>query len=79
MPRVLPIDSMTNKRICKNAGSGGFLGSSVTNACHNKARIGLMGQCFKCSLPFQRPGHPTYIRMIGCAGKSGYKCGPQEK
>jgi len=74
MPRVLKIDSMTNRPICKNAGSGGFLGTSVNiMKCHNKARVGITGQCFKCKFW----GQPA--KWIGCAPNSGYKCGQQHK
>lgn len=82
MPRVLKIDSLTNKRICKSAGAGGFSGSSVTNKCHNKARIGLSGQCFECKLPFQVVNRPHIVKMVfncnSCnrALRSGcYTCG----
>jgi len=71
MPRVLKIDSMTNRPICKSAGAGGFLGSSVQKLCHVKARIGASNQCFRCRLPVL-----GIDKTVGCLGKTGYACGP---
>ena len=80
MPRVLKIDSITNRPICKSAGAGGFLGTSVNiMKCHNKARVGLGGQCFTCIIPryaVTPSGAPVAInRRIGCNTNSGYVCG----
>ena len=72
MPRVLKIDSMTNRPICKSAGAGGFLGTSVNiMRCHNKARVGLSGQCFTCNIPSLR----IINKQVGCNPNSGYACG----
>ena len=71
MPRVLKIDSMTNRPICKSAGAGGFLGTSVNiMKCHNKARVGLSTQCFRCRIPVL-----GIDKQVGCKGPSGYVCG----
>ncbi len=80
MPRVLKIDSITNRPICKSAGAGGFLGTSVNiMKCHNKARVGVSNQCFTCNIPFYgvtRSGAAVAInRRIGCNTNSGYVCG----
>ena len=72
MPRVLKIDSMTNRPICKSAGAGGFLGTSVNiMKCHNKARVGLSGQCFTCNIPSLKIN-----KKIGCLPPAAAKsCG----
>ena len=71
MPRVLKIDSITNRPICKSAGAGGFLGTSVNiMKCHNKARIGLGSQCFRCRIPVL-----GIDKKVGCNENSGYTCG----
>ena len=59
MPRVLKIDSITNRPICKTAGAGGFSGHNYL--CHSKARIGLMGQCKMCDIPAL-----GINKMVGC-------------
>jgi len=76
MPRVLKIDSITHRPICKSAGAGGFLGTSVNiMRCHNKARVGLSNQCFRCNIPFLGDGI-SINKMVGCASaNSGYVCG----
>ena len=78
MPRVLRIDSMTHRPICKTAGAGGFSGSNLS--CHSKARIGLGGQCKKCEIPFFAHG-VSINKWIGCAngqpGK-GVPCGSRK-
>ena len=76
MPRVLKIDSITNRPICKSAGAGGFLGTSVNiMRCHNKARVGLSNQCFRCNIPFLGD-NISINKMVGCASaNSGYACG----
>ena len=63
MPRVLKIDSITHRPICKNAGAGGFSGSNLL--CHSKARIGLTGQCSRCVIPFFESG-VSIDKMVGC-------------
>jgi len=76
MPRVLKIDSMTHRPICKSAGAGGFLGTSVNiMRCHNKARVGLSNQCFRCNIPFFEDGR-SINKMVGaCSNTTGYACG----
>ena len=76
MPRVLKIDSITHRPICKSAGAGGFLGTSVNiMRCHNKARVGLSSnQCFRCNIPFLGDGI-SVNKMVGCNPNSGYMCG----
>ena len=63
MPRVLKIDTLTHRPICKNAGAGGFSGSNLS--CHSKARIGLTGQCSRCVIPFFESG-VSIDKMVGC-------------
>jgi hypothetical protein len=71
MPRVLKIDSITHQPICKSAGGGGFLGTSVNiMRCHNKARIGLSTQCFRCRIPVL-----GIDKRVGCTGATGFACG----
>ena len=68
MPRVLKIDSMTNRPICKSAGSGGGVGSSLAHLCHIRARTGVGSQCFTCKIW----GQPD--KIIGC-NPNGIPCG----
>ena len=70
MPRVLQIDSMTNKRICKSAGAGGYTGSKVQGLCHVKSRFGAQSQCFTCNIP-NLTGYP---KQVGC-NAAGVPCG----
>lgn len=63
MPRVLKIDSITHRPICKTAGAGGFSGHNYL--CHSKARIGLTGQCKRCTIPFFESG-VSIDKMVGC-------------
>ena len=63
MPRVLKIDSITHRPICKTAGAGGFSGHNYL--CHSKARIGVTGQCKKCTIPFFESG-VSIDKMVGC-------------
>ena len=75
MPRVLKIDSMTHRPICKSAGAGGFLGTSVNiMRCHNKARVGISNQCFRCRIPFFEAGR-SIDKQVGCSPNTGYACG----
>lgn len=63
MPRVLKIDSITHRPICKTAGAGGFSGHNYL--CHSKARIGVTGQCKRCTIPFFESG-VSIDKMVGC-------------
>ena len=63
MPRVLKIDSLTHRPICKTAGAGGFSGHNYL--CHSKARIGVTGQCKRCTIPFFESG-VSINKMVGC-------------
>ena len=71
MPRVLPIDTMTNRPICKSAGSGGGVGGRWNHLCHVRARVGVNGQCFTCNIPGLAVGYP---KQIGCSAV-GVPCG----
>ena len=72
MPRVLPIDTMTNQPICKNAGGGGAVGSKIQGMCHVRGRIGKSVQCYRCVIPMGLPHGQD--RMIGC-NAVGVPCG----
>ena len=69
MPRVLPIDTMTNRPICKSAGSGSGVGSRWGHLCHVKARVGVNNQCFTCNIPSL-----GINKQIGC-DPNGVPCG----
>ena len=83
MPRVLPIATLPNQKICKRPGSAPRVGSKVGVGmlCHNLARSN-NGQCRTCTLPgYGAVGapagtvHPTRVLRFGCFGNSGYMCG----
>ena len=69
MPRVLPIETMTNRPICKSAGSGSGVGSRWGHLCHVKARVGVNNQCFTCNIPSL-----GINKVIGCSSL-GVPCG----
>ena len=75
MPRVLPIASITNQPICKNAGAGGFSGSPI-QLCLKRARIGKMGQCFRCKLNRPTRQFPLFWWTTGVMLG---KCGPNQQ
>lgn len=82
MPRVLPIATMTNQKICKRPGSAPRVGSKVGVGmlCHNLARSN-NGQCRTCTLPGYGavgapPGTVVSARTFrfGCFPNSNYQC-----
>ena len=63
------IDSMTNRPICKSAGSGHGVGSRNGHLCHVRARVGVSTQCFTCNIPSL-----GINKQIGCS-TTGVPCG----